>query len=334
MKKVRIGIIGAGRAGMIHANNLKMAGAEIVAFSSRTESTCRACCDSFGIDRYYTDYNDLIAAKDIDAVVIATPTLNHCDAAIKSAAAGKHILCEKPMAMSGDECAKMRLAVEKSGVLMLVMFVRRFDASYRAAKQAVDEGRIGDVVLIKASSRTPGFPKEQAFDIATSRGLLSELSSHDIDAMRWFAGAEFSSIHTVVGNYRSPEQREKYPDYYDNMVTLATFQNGVQGLMDGAFSEQYGYDAKLEILGTKGSIRLGEINRDYVAVFDANGQHRALYRSWKDVYKDAFIEEARHFLACLDGKEELCVTPYDGEMAVRAVDACYRSIAENGIVRL
>ncbi len=337
METLRIGIIGTGRMGMIHARNFRefVPYAKVVSFCDIAAESCQAACKEFGIQRYYSDYREMLKRDELDAVVVATPVASHCDIVIEAARRKKHILCEKPMAMDGAQCEKMRQAVAEHNIIFLLAFVKRFDKSHRLAKEVIHSGEIGEVVMVKASSRTPGFPKPWQYDVSISNGLLSELSCHDIDAMRWFAGAEFQSVYAIAGNYRSPDVREKFPDYYDTVAVLAEFYNNVQGLMDGAFSVQYGYDSKIEILGTKGCIQIGNIHDDCMVKYTkAGGESRGTVKSWKDVYRDAFIEAAKHFYECVRKGKSPEATAYDGEMALQAVNACYRSLREKSKIKM
>lgn len=337
MLKMRIGIIGAGRMGRIHAKNFQqyVPQAEVVAFSSRTESTCKKACAEIGIDRYYLDYHNLLECEDINAVVIATPVIMHHEMVLASAQHKKHILCEKPMAMNVAECVEMRQAARENDIVLLMGFVKQFHKDYLSMKHIVDNGEIGDIVMIRLSSRTPGTPKNEMFDISFSRGLLSELSSHDINLIRWFSGSEFQSVYTVVNNFRSLEQQVQYPDYYDNMVTMGTLKSGVQYIFDGAFSTQYGYESNIEILGTKGKIVVEESNKNKIISYTPNRYKKnEMFTSWSEVYKEAFIEEAKHFYACVFKKESMQVMPFDGQRVIEVIDSCYKSITEKQSILL
>ena len=159
--------------------------------------------------------------------------------------------------MNAAECDEMIGAAAENRVKLQVGFMRRFDESFMAAKEQVDLGIIGRVVLVKSLTRGPSIPQQWQYDISASNGTLAEVNSHDIDTLRWLTASEFQELHAIAGNYRCPDAREDYPDFYDNVSLLARFDNNCQGIIDGAVSVGYGYDARVEILGTKGVIFVG-----------------------------------------------------------------------------
>ena len=163
-----------------------------------------------GVDRWYTSVEPALDNRAVDAVVIATPTRHHKAIAVAASEAGKHILCEKPMAMNEEECDAMIEAAERNNVQLHVAFMRRFDSSFRQAKKMVESGEIGDVVLVKSTTRGPSIPQRWQYDIAQSNGPLAEVNSHDIDTIRWFSDSEFKSVYAIAGNYRARRRRKSF----------------------------------------------------------------------------------------------------------------------------
>ena len=159
--KIGVALIGSGRAGMIHAHNFRgsVPGAVIAAVCDPVVEAAKAAAEELELDNYYTDYKDVLALDNIDAVIVATPTKYHCEIVCAAAKAGKHILCEKPMAMSVEECDIMDKTAKENGVTLQIAFMRRFDASFAAAKEMVDAGEIGDVVMVRSNTRGPSIPK-------------------------------------------------------------------------------------------------------------------------------------------------------------------------------
>ena len=197
-----IAVFGAGRAGMIHAVNFRKSvpGAELIAIVDPVPEAREAAIKSLGIEKAYADYKEALADDDIDAIVVVVPTAFHRDIVVDAAAAGKHILCEKPMAMTDLECEDMIAAVKAGGVKLQLGYMRRFDASYRKAKEEVKSGAIGDVVMVRSNTRGPSVPQPWMYDIKKSNGPLAEVNSHDIDTLRWFTESEFKTIYAVGGN--------------------------------------------------------------------------------------------------------------------------------------
>lgn len=335
--KAGICVIGAGRAGMIHAANFRsrVPRARLVAVADPFETAAANACRELEVDKYYLDYRKALEDEEIDAVVVVTPTVYHREIAVAAAGAGKHILCEKPMAMDEDECEDMIRHAEKNGIKFQMAFMRRFDESFKQAREIIDSGEIGPVVMVRSNTRGPSVPQKWMYDIAKSNGPLAEVNSHDIDTLRWYTGSEFKNVYAIGGNFRSPEALRDFPDFYDNVVMTAGFENGMQGAIDGAQGVAYGYDARVEILGTKGCIFLGQVHEKAVVTCSKEkGMVRPVMKSWTYLFRDAYLEEDRHFVNCILSDESPSVTGKDGKMAVRVVRAGNLSIKEKRIVEL
>ncbi|TVQ39727.1 MAG: oxidoreductase [Spirochaetaceae bacterium] len=334
---VGVGLIGCGRAGRIHARCFagRTAGARLVAVADSDSAAALQTANDYGADNWYTDYRRLIADAAVDAVVVVTPTNSHCEIVVTAAAAGKHVLCEKPMALNVDECSQMIDAADRAGVKLQIGFMRRFDAGFRAAKQAIDNGEIGEVVLVKSLTHGPSVPQRWMYDIAASNGPLAEVNSHDIDTLRWFTGSEVREVYALAGNYRCPEARDEFPDFYDNVVLSTRLENGAQGLIEGAVSVAYGYDSRAEILGTKGILFVGGLAERPLTVCSASLQvQQPIVKSWRTLFSDAYEAEDAGFVQVIvdDGVPE--VGGIDGLRAVEVVNAGNRSIRESLPVRL
>ena len=340
MKKDYIGIavIGAGRAGMIHAVNFRKSvpGAKLVAIVDPDPSARTAARESLEIDKAYSDYAEALEDSEIDAVVVVIPTGLHREVVVRAAKAGKHILCEKPMAMNEEECMDMIASAKAGGVKLQLGFMRRYDASYRKAKEAVQSGAIGDVVMVRSNTRGPSVPQPWMYDLKKSNGPLAEVNSHDIDTLRWFTGSEFATVYAIGGNYRCEEAKKDWPDFYDNVIMSALFENGMQGAIDGAQGVGYSYDARTEVLGTKGCVFIGSLRDEAVVCCTADGNAGAypLVRSWRQLFEPAYLAEDISFIECIKNGSEPEATGHDGLMAVKVVNAGNISIAEKRVVVL
>ncbi len=177
--KVSLGLIGAGRAGMIHARNFRAAvpNAALTAVADPCKENVQAALQELEIEKGYEDYRELLKDEEIDAVIIVTPTKYHCEIAVEAARAGKHILCEKPMAMTVEECEIMEEAAARYHVKLQVAFMRRFDSAFMEARSVVDAGDIGDVVMVRSNTRGPSIPKPWMYDISKSNGPLAEVKA-------------------------------------------------------------------------------------------------------------------------------------------------------------
>jgi myo-inositol 2-dehydrogenase/D-chiro-inositol 1-dehydrogenase/scyllo-inositol 2-dehydrogenase (NAD+) len=220
-------------------------------------------------------------------------------------------------------------------VKLQLAFMRRYDESFRAAKERVDAGEIGDVVLVKSLTHGPSVPQEWMYDIAKSNGPLAEVNSHDIDAARWFMGSEIEEVYALGGNFRCPQARGAYPDFYDNVAMICRFAGGRQGFIDGAVSVGYGYDARMEIVGTRGVLFVGRREQDSVVSCSAErGMTRTFVKSWRTLFTEAYAAEDQDFVDCILDDREPLVRGIDGRMAVAVVNAGNRSIVERVPVRV
>ena len=333
---INVCVIGSGRAGMIHARNFarSVSGARLYAMVDPVEDAARAACRELGIEKHFLDYRDALKDDFVDAVVVVTPTVFHKDIVVAASAAGKHILCEKPMAMTEDECAAMIEAADTGGVKLQLAFMRRFDESFMHAKERIDAGEIGDVVLVKSLTHGPSIPKPWMYDISKSNGPLAEVSSHDIDALHWYSGSYVEEVYAVAGNYRCPEAGEEYPDFYDNVIMNCRLKLGTQGFVEGAQGVLYGYDSRVEILGTKGIIHVGKNQNFSVLTCTQNGINTPFVKSWQNLFIDAYRREDTHFIECIREDKTPMVTGLDGLEAVKVVTAGNLSILEKRPVRL
>jgi len=325
-------VVGSGRAGMIHARNFAagVPGAKLIAMVDPVKDVVNSACKELGIDTGYDSYEQALENKNIDAFIVVSPTKFHKQTVVDLAFAGKHVLCEKPMAMTEEECDEMIHASEKNKTALQIGFMRRFDPGFIHAKEIVDSGTIGDVVMVRSNTRGPSIPKPWMYDIKASNGPLAEVSSHDIDALRWFTGSEFESVFAVGGNYRSKDAIDDYPDFYDNFVLAASFENGMQGIIDGAQGVGYAYDSRVEVLGTKGCVFIGRMADNNVVTCTADSKHGTypLVGSWQQLFEAAYLNEDKDFIDCVLTGKTPRATGYDGKMAVKVVNAGNKSIIE------
>jgi len=329
--KIGVCVIGAGRAGAIHLKNFAygIPEARLVAVVDPLEKAAVKAQKEFEIPNYYLNYMEALQNNAVDAVIVVAPTVYHRDITVAAANAGKHVLCEKPMAMNASECDEMIKVTKENNVKLQIGFMRRYDANFVTAKKRISDGIIGDVVLVKSLTHGPSIPQKWQYDIDKSNGPLAEVNSHDIDTLRWFTESEFKEIYAIAGNYRCSDVRDEFPDFYDNVILSARFINGMQGFIDGAVSVGYGYDARVEILGTKGVMFVGQLNENSVIMCSqASAIMKPIVRSWKNLFIEAYRAEDIDFIGCISEDREPRVTGLDGLMAVKVVNAGNLSINE------
>jgi myo-inositol 2-dehydrogenase/D-chiro-inositol 1-dehydrogenase/scyllo-inositol 2-dehydrogenase (NAD+) len=329
MDTIRFCLIGAGRAGMVHAHNIafNIKNAELAALVDSSRSVLEERGEELKVKNLYSDIDKALSESRFDAVIIVTPTFTHRDLVVRCAEAKKHIFCEKPMAISVSETRDMIDAVEKNGVKLQIGFMRRFDSAFLHARDLIELGGLGEVMIIKSVGRGPGLPPPWSYNVAESNGLLGEVNSHDFDSTRWLAGSEYRRVYAEAVNRKVEKLKSKYPDFYDNVVCTVRFQNDVIGTIDGTCPVDYGYDARTEIVLSKGLISIGETRGESFFSCDATGVIReTAFKSWRNRFKDAYLDEMRSFIHCVLVDKPTLVTGYDGAAAVAAVVAANRAL--------
>ena len=332
---LNIAVIGAGRIGQVHARTIASHPGAVLALIADPFGDAAEKLAAVHGARHTTDIDSVFTDDSIDAVIIGSPTPLHIPHLLAAAKAGKAVLCEKPMAISEDECRDMIEAAERAAVKLQIGFMRRFDAGHVHAKRLVEDGAIGEVVAVKSLTHGPSVPHPWMYDLKASNGPLAEVSSHDIDAIRWLSGSEVVDLQAFAGNYRCPDARAEFPDFYDTVMVNARFANGALGHVDGAHGVRYGYDNRVEIHGTHGRIDIGDVSADRVVVHEETGRSsRDIVASWRDLYREAYIAEDRAFAQAIAEGTPVRVSGEDGLAAVRIVCAGNASIASGAIQRL
>lgn len=327
--RLRVALVGAGRAGMVHGRNLAagVPGASLVAVADPSEQHREAAARELGVDRTIAEPLDAAADDGVDAIVIGAPTFTHADLAVAALEAGTHVLCEKPLAANLDDAGRIRAAVEASDALFVMAFMRRFDRGFRRVAERIEAGDIGRPLLVRSTGRGPGLPPEWAWDTARSGGLVAEVNSHDIDTIRWLSGQEPRRVFAAGRAAKRPDIAENHPGFVDVVTATIELSDGALAQFDGACPADYGYDARVEVLGTEGTLLVGGPVRDGALLVRADGATTDPVRSWRTLFADAYREEDRHFVAAVRGKEEPRTTVEDGVRALATVVAANESLA-------
>lgn len=336
-KKVGICLVGVGRAGAVHGKNFseRIINSKVVAVVAYHRESAMKAAEEYGTKNWYTDHKEALKQKDVDAVVISTPTFTHANVTIDAAEAGKHVFCEKPMTLTLKEADAMMAATRKAGVKLQMGFMRRFDAEFQSAKQKLEAGVIGKPATIKSTGHGPGVPPPWACDPKTSIGMLAEVNSHDFDSVRWLMGSDIKRVYAEVEAIAMPELKEKYPDFYDRALVTLRFANGSIGLIDSACPVRYGYDARVEVLGTEGIMLIGELKYQAVVVCKKEtGVYTSTFPSWRDRFREAYFEEDKHFIDCIINDKNPVASGEDGKTALEAVLAATKSFKEGKPVTL
>lgn len=320
MEKVRIGIVGLGRLGARHAYNLAnlVPGAELRAACSPVRAELEWAKTELGVPQLFENYNEMLVHTDIDALWIASSSVHHAAQALAALDRNLHVFTEKPMGVTLDECANIEKAVAAhSKQVFLVGFVRRFDPSYRYAKELVDRGVIGTPFLVRSQTcDLDEYAEFQLEFVKTGGGIFLDMNVHDIDLARWFIGSEIHEVHAVGGSYVHPGFSELGDA--DNTVCLATFENGAMAVLSASRTAFHGHDTHTEIVGSKGILKVGTTPRkNRVEIFDAQGARADCVRDFYERFEEGFIAEAREFVACIRERRAPGVSPRDGTAATR-----------------
>lgn len=329
MDVLRFCLVGTGRAGRVHARNLahRIPTATLAALCDADEAALGEVAGQFEVNKTFTDYREAVADPDIDAVVIVTPTFLHKKIACAAAEQGKHIFLEKPMAITVDECESINAAVERANVRLQIGFMRRFDEGFIRAKALLDSGQLGRVMIIKSTGRGPGLPPPWIYDLEKSNGILAEVNSHDFDSIRWLVDSDVVRVYAEGANFKCLNARDTWPDFYDNAIVSVRFANGALGVVDGTCPAHYGYDARVEILCEKGVLFIGSVLNQGVTEVSVDGRVSGeAVKSWRNLFKDAYLSEMEHFIACVFDAKTPRVTGMDGLKAVEAVVAANQSL--------
>ena len=337
-KPVRCALVGAGRAGKVHANSLTrhVKGGQLVCLVDPVPQTLAAAGQEFGVEARFATLEAALEWGQFEAVVITTPTFTHCSLAVLAAQAGKHVFLEKPMALSLAECDEIIAAAGRRAVLLQIGFMRRFDPEFAAAHERLAAGEIGQPMIIKSLTHGPGLPPAWARDLRTSNGLLAEVNSHDWDCVRWLMNANPQRVYTEIANFKGAARGVETPEFYDNALVSIRFEGGGLGSIQGICPCEYGYDARVEIVGEKGILQIGEMKGQAVIVCTNRDQGllTPIYRTWAQRFAWGYIREMEHFVDCIQQERQPAVTGLDGRWAVAGVLAATRSFREGRAVNL
>lgn len=334
MKKIKIGIVGLGRLGKRYAENIafKIRNAALVAACSVSVEELEWAKKSLGLTALYRDYDEMLHREDLDAVFVVSSTDKHAEHLTKALAVGLHVFSEKPLAVNVEDC----VAVEKTllkypNQTAVVGFVRRFDPSYRYAKEKVDAGAIGKPFLVRSQTvdkdSLAGFMIEY---VGNSGGIFHDFNVHDVDLARWFLGANVQSVWAIGGAF-------KYPGFAkvgdaDNVMSMCKLENGTMAVINASRTAMHGHDTYTEIVGTEGTLRIGRpAGKNRVEIYDKHGVRKECVETFWDRFEEAFLIMTKDFVDCLvEGRKPELVLQ-DATEATRATEAFTTSF-KNGIL--
>jgi myo-inositol 2-dehydrogenase/D-chiro-inositol 1-dehydrogenase len=333
VKKLNVGVIGAGRIGKVHAETIafRIPEAAVVAIADPNLATAQALAARCGGARASVSADDVFGDQTIDAVLICSSTDTHSSMITKAATAGKHIFCEKPVDLSLEKIDAALAAVEKAGVKLQIGFNRRFDANFARVRQAVLSGEVGTPHMVHIISRDPGPPPISY--VKVSGGMFLDMTIHDFDMARFLVGDEVTEVYTMAGVRVDPEIG-KAGDV-DTAVVMLRFANGVVGTIDNCRKATYGYDQRVEVFGSNGAIATENWHANRAVISTGESVRRDLPMNFfMDRYADSFATEIRAFVDAVVQDKPTPVTGSDGRAPVVIAKAARLSYDEGRSVKL
>ncbi|WP_050522066.1 inositol 2-dehydrogenase [Pseudorhodobacter wandonensis] len=327
---IRFAVLGAGRIGQVHAKAVSsVQGAILVAVADPVESAAQHICDSYGCDIRTID--TILASADVDAVIICTPTDTHADLIERFVKSGKAVFCEKPVDLDVKRARKVVETVAAEKGQLMVGFQRRFDPDFMALKKAIDDGVIGEVEMVTLTSRDPGAPP--ADYIKRSGGIFRDMTIHDFDVARWLLGEEVATVQAAASVLTDPAI--KGLGDYDSVNVILTTKTGKQCTITNTRRATYGYDQRIEVHGSKGSVSAENHRQSRIEVANADGYTRPpLLDFFMNRYTAAYANEIAAFVAAVANNTPTPTTGLDGLKALELADAALASVATGQTIRL
>lgn len=331
---LNVGIIGMGRIGRVHAEGITkyVTGVRVAALADPAASPeAVALAQSLGLPPILSDYREIIADKAIDAVLVCSPTDLHTEIALAALDAGKHVFCEKPVDTDPARILTIAEKVKKTGLKFQVGFNRRFDHNFMALRRAVAEGRVGEINVIRLTSRDPAPPPIEY--IKRSGGLFLDMTIHDLDIVRFLSGGDIEEIYVNAAVLVDPEIGRAGD--VDTAILSLKLSTGTLAAIDDSRRSAYGYDQRAEVFGSAGSAAIGHDTPSTLVVSHDAGitSEKPLY-FFLERYMQSFAEELREFAHAIETGAETPVTVEDGLKSVVAALAANKSLREGRPVRL
>ncbi|MBD8571773.1 Gfo/Idh/MocA family oxidoreductase [Pseudomonas syringae] len=329
---IRLGLIGAGRMGSFHgltaARHIPGASLNAIADPSHAHATRLAA--ELGVQKVYSDPQQLLEDPDIDGVLIAAPARSHAELVIRAARAGKSVFCEKPMAITLDEADRAIAAAADARATLQVGFNRRFAKSFRTAHLDVVAGRIGTPQLLRSLTRDPALNNPAA---SPQWVIFLETLIHDFDTLRYLnPGAEAVEVFVMADALIAPEFKAN--GFLDTAVVTVRFDNGAIAVAEANFQAVYGYDVRGEVFGSAGMLSMGSVNESDLLRYLATGVQADTQRMDTDLLRDAYVAELNHFVGCMRSGEKPLASGEDARAALAIARACIESFQQGKAVRV
>lgn len=324
---IKVGVIGAGRIGRIHAANLaaRVPGAEVAAISDPRLERAQAVAKELGISKAVSDHRGILDDKAITAVAICSPADTHAGFIKEAAAAGKHIFCEKPVDLDAGVVRAAIGAAKKAGVKLQIGFNRRYDPDFKRVRELVAGGALGAVHTVTITSRDPEPPPAEY--VKVSGGIFLDMTIHDFDMARFIAGEEVETVFASGAALVDPGLAELGD--VDTAALTLSYRSGALCMIHNSRRAVYGYDQRLEVFGSGGLACAGNKEPVGAELWDAEGRRRGkIHNFFLERYREAYILEMRDFVDCLRTGREPAVSGEDGLQALLLGLAAKQSMVE------
>lgn len=317
MSKVHLGVIGLGRMGQVYAFHAahQLRNANLVAIADPRHEVTQPFADQSSDVAIYANYHDLLSHRGLHAVIVATPTSTHSEVVTAAANAGKHVFCEKPMALTLHEIDEMTAAVEKAGVIFQIGFMRRFDDGYIAAKQQIEAGVIGQPVTIRSIGRDPFRTSLEFANPMVSGGLILDMGIHDFDLLRWLMSDEVERVYSEVSSLVYPELTTVGD--VDNAMISLRFERGGLGNVEVSRTAAYGYDIQTEVVGSNGTLQIGYLRHTPILTLTRSGVKHDVVPHFPERFGKAYTRQIEHFGDCLYEEKSPIVSATDARAALQ-----------------
>ena len=327
---IRFALLGAGRIGKVHARAVTgNPNAILTAVADALPQAAETIATQYGCPVRTID--EIEASSDVNAVVICTPTNTHADLIERFARAGKAIFCEKPIDLDVARVKVCLEVVKQTGAKLMVGFNRRFDPHFAAVRQAIEDGKIGEVEMVQITSRDPGPPPLDY--IRTSGGIFRDMTIHDFDMARFLLGEEPDTVFATASVLVDPEIG-KAGDFDSASVVLAT-ASGRQCTISNSRRATYGYDQRIEVHGSLGAVAAENQRAVSIEVANAQGYLRPpLLDFFRNRYTAAYAAEMAAFIDAIVGDRAPSPSGRDGLAALILADAALRSVSEGKAVKV
>ena len=331
---INIGIIGAGRIGKLHAESITYhikEAAVLAVADPKTDEAVSEWAKGLGIKKIYSDYHQILDDSSIQAVLICSSTDTHADIAVEAIKAGKHIFCEKPVSQDLAKIRQVMEALKDSKVKFQVGFNRRFDHNFEAVRNAVAEGRIGDVHIVKITSRDPAAPPLEY--VKVSGGMFLDMTIHDFDMVRYLTSSEAAEVYASGAALVNPAIKDAGD--IDTVVITIKLANGALAVIDNSRKADYGYDQRAEVFGSKGQVAVPNDSNSTAVISTADGVtgEKPLY-FFLERYMASFSKEISLFVQAIIHDTDVPVNINDGLQPVLMAKAAKKSLDENRPVKL